>query len=189
MEFIKRALNYYDERRHKINNFISSCTSFSLFGASHDMSLSKLVLTKSTSEYEFTYEILSVFNNTNKIWTWAWAQPERYKNERKTSVKILNYGVDLDLFIDPKSNEIDVERNFIKNYLITSKFAITSQLQLDIFVAISAYLAKEYIVLPITHSDKRNKQGYYTIYHDISKINEYRITYFLIKSEEFNKNI
>lgn len=81
------------------------------------------------------YEIIGVYNNKSKTWTWAWSIPRFRKNTTHIARKIINYGMDL-----------DPESRFLKTELITSRFRITNPIQLDIHVAIASYLSKKYIV-------------------------------------------
>jgi len=81
------------------------------------------------------YEILGVYNSLNKIWTWGWSIASLNKNTVITAKKIFNYGFDLD------SDNI-----LLKNELLTSRFRISNPIQLDIHIAIGAYLAKKEII-------------------------------------------
>lgn len=78
------------------------------------------------------YEILGTYNSFGKIWTWGWSIALLTKELVNTSKKIFNYGFDLD------QNNL-----FLKNELITSRFKISNNIQIDMHVAIGSYLTKK----------------------------------------------
>lgn len=79
----------------------------------------------------YKYEVLGMYSFQTNIWQWAWSIPALSKNENYISRKILNYGLNLD-----KNQE------FLKMELITSKFRLSSTLQLDIHISLASYLSK-----------------------------------------------
>jgi len=95
------------------------------------------------------YEILGTYNMTNMIWTWGWSIARLNKNAVNTAKKIFNYGFDLD------DNNL-----YLKNELITSRFKISNPIQLDMHVAIGAYLSKKEIIYSYRiYNDSINKNN------------------------------
>ena len=81
---------------------------------------------------KFAYEILGVYNNLTRAWTWGWSIINLKKNDTYIIRKLLNYGIDL-----------DAKNNFLKSELVTSRFRITNKIQLDMHVAIASYISKQ----------------------------------------------
>jgi hypothetical protein len=102
-----------------------------------------------TSEYEH----LGIFDTGSHIWTWAWATPFLRKNNITLSRKILNYGFDLE----------SEENVFLKTELITSRFIISDNAQLDIHVAIASYISKKPTIFKLIISTKEKDKIYYKI--------------------------
>lgn len=96
--------------------------------------------------YKSRYEIIGIYENTSKTWSWAWSIPKLKKNITYISRQILNYGLDLDV---SEQNSL-----FLKSELITGRFRITSDIQLDLHASIASYISKQPIVYKfIFHRD------------------------------------
>lgn len=80
------------------------------------------------------FEIIGIYENQTKTWSWAWSIPKLPKNKSYISRKILNYGLDLD------TDNIDT--TFLRSELITGRFRISNLVQLDIHVSIASYISK-----------------------------------------------
>jgi hypothetical protein len=86
----------------------------------------------------YKYEIIGAHYVKNNAWVWAWAIPLLNKNVTNISRKILNYGLEL----DGSDNEL------LKIELITSRFFVEDVMQVDLYIALSAYLSKNSTVYP-----------------------------------------
>ncbi len=136
---ISQSLEYYDR------NFIKNSDFY------NNINFIKIIKNKNTEQNNFNYlefydknkelikrtryEILGVYNSTGKIWTWSWSIAILAKNIVNTAKKIFNYGFDL-----------DIDNAYLKNELITSRFKISNQIQLDIHIALGAYLSKKELI-------------------------------------------
>lgn len=80
-------------------------------------------------------ELLGKYYNTLQIWVWGWSIPDIGKSVTTTIRKVFLYGTDID--VNVPSNVI------LKNELVTSRFRIDDDVQIDIHCAIASYLAKK----------------------------------------------
>lgn len=90
------------------------------------------------------YEVIGMLSNESKVWTWGWAIPHLKKNSVKTSKDILLYGIDL----NPNEDTI------LKTELITSRFRVANDVQLDIHISLSSYLSKNPLIFEYSPNEK-----------------------------------
>lgn len=105
------------------------------------------------------YEVLGLYGSHTKIWTWAWALPTLNKNSSHTAKKIFNYGYDIE-------NNI-----FLKSELITSRFRVNNPIQLDIHLAIGAYLSKNNFIFSYKSYDPEFQKKNIVTHGDIQLLN------------------
>lgn len=137
VNLISDALEYYDSNTEKYSDFFKKVKYVKFVDVAKDME-HNLIYMYDSNENELLksrYEIIGVYNNKSKTWTWAWSIPRFRKNTTYIARKIINYGMDL-----------DPESRFLKTELITSRFRITNPIQLDMHAAIASYLSKQYAV-------------------------------------------
>jgi predicted nucleic acid-binding protein len=91
------------------------------------------------------YEIIGKYILDTNVWIWGWAISEISKNLINISRKVLNYALDL-----------DKNMTELKSELITSRYRITSPIQIDIHTAISAYLSKQKYIVKINYEINNN---------------------------------
>lgn len=134
---IQDALEYYDINTEKYDDFFKSIKFIKLINALKDMDHNSIILYNNDKKELLTsrYEIIGVYTNQSKTWTWAWSNPKFRKNTTIIARKIVNYGM-----------ELDPESRFLKTELITSRFRITNPIQLDIHAAIASYLSKKTMI-------------------------------------------
>ncbi len=132
-DIIINSLNYYDTNYEKYDKLIESIVYIKFIRKNNDLEHNVLIFyDKNKKEiFQSKYEIIGIYNKSYNLWVWAWAMPKLKKNLSYISRKILTYGLDL-----------DYDKNYIKSELITSRFKITNQTQLDIHISIASYLAK-----------------------------------------------
>jgi hypothetical protein len=131
------ALQYLDTNMEKYDSMFQNIAFLKFIKSDNDMDHS-IVYMYDTNKKEIMkskYEVIGVFNNFAKTWSWAWSMPQLFKNMASLSRKLLNYGLDL----DPRTK-------FLKTELITSRFRITNNVQLDLHVALASYISKSPVV-------------------------------------------
>ncbi|ARF09777.1 hypothetical protein Indivirus_3_26 [Indivirus ILV1] len=164
-DLVINALRYYDKNNEKYSNFFRKVKYISFKIAEKDLDYSIVTFyDKNKKEIlKSRYEFISIYNPSVGVWIWGWANPDRRKNEISLIKKVLTYGIGLDR-----------ESFFLKSELITSRFKITNDLQLDMHLAIASYISKEPCVMPIIDNGEEG----------IKHNNEY----LLRKSDEINEN-
>jgi len=111
----------------------------------------------------YKYELIGKYLCNTHIWVWGWSVGEATNKLIDTSKKVLNYAFDLD-------------KRFIslKNELITSRHQISSEIQLDIFSALSAYLSKKSFVYKLNDvGEIETDDGLFKISKSTDAINVY----------------
>ena len=158
---VAKALKYYDVNREKYNSIFNKIKYYQYIVNLHDMENNVIILYDENKKvlYKSKYEILGAFSKQHATWIWAWSLPTLTKNQTYISRKMLNYGLDLD------HSEI-----MLKTELITSRFRVTNQIQLDIYIAISSYITHQPIIFKVVTVYDEEKG-------DIKKIGDTRETY------------
>jgi hypothetical protein len=147
---ISDSLEYYDKNNEIYKSFIDKIRFVKFikhYAKPYEIELyddNKILLLKST------YELLGLYHNSSKIWTWAWAIPTLEKYQTNLSRQIFNYGIDLD----------PTEDVLLKTHFITSKFIINNEIQLDIHAAIASYISKQKLIFQFRQSLKFWEQNY-----------------------------
>jgi len=139
INIVTNSLEYYDKNREKYDKMISTIKYYKIIRVKSDLDHSKIVFYDKNKEkiLETRYEIIGLYNNTSRTWIWAWSVPYFEKNSTFISKKILNYGLDI-----PSKPEY----RFLKSELVTSRFRVSDQVQLDIHISVASYISKNPLV-------------------------------------------
>lgn len=134
---VNNAFEYYDKNNDKNKDKFNDVVYISLERKENDLEHSILSFYNKQLKLLFSYkfERIGLYDMKSNIWSWAWTIPYFNKNETNIIRKILFYGTDL----NPKSM-------FLKTELVTSRFRITNNAQLDMHCAIASYLAKKPLI-------------------------------------------
>lgn len=127
------------------------------------------------------YEIIGIYENNTRTWSWAWSIPKLKKNITYISRKILNYGLDI---------EIEEQKSmFLKSELITGRFRITDHVQLDLHAGIASYISKKPVVYKfIYHPNNEDSLKMVDVSHSDQLKGDYSIYYLFILDYEVNSN-
>ena len=131
------ALRYYDKNTEKYEKAFKNARYHKILYNKSDIDHNKITFYDEHKKPILTskFEIIGVYDNIPKTWIWAWSNPYFSKNTTYISRKILNYGLDL-----------DSSTSFLKSELISSRFRISSFVQLDLHVAIASYISKNPVI-------------------------------------------
>jgi hypothetical protein len=177
IDLVKNSLEYYDRNMERYQKFINK--------------IKYLVFNKTDSEMEHDtvamfdehknaihtsrYENIGVYTMDSSIWVWAWSVPTLKKNTTYIISKILNYGI-----------KLSPQDKFLKTELVTSRFKISTKVQLDIHAAIASYLAKSPFILSYVYIDSKEigdsdpvKYRQFDDLHDLDKLPQHAVVYFL----------
>lgn len=175
---IVNALEYYDKNMEK-NDKLFKQTYYINFPKidkelKGDLVRRRISMYNKKKEEIFTskYEIIGIYENQTKTWSWGWAIPKLPKNQTYILRKILNYGLDL----EPENTH----NSFLRTELITGRFRISKLLQLDLHVAIASYISKmPNVYMYIYDKSKANIHSEYVDVVDLSETSKNFSIYFL----------
>jgi hypothetical protein len=130
---VDKAFNHYDKQNIKYLKYLNTSN------ITVDREKNTIIFTD-IDDTIFSYEILGIFDNTTRIWMWAWMIPDFMYNETNIVRKLLNYG----LKINPSIiYTVSDDRLYLKTQLVNSRFLLDDEFQLDLHLSISSYLAKD----------------------------------------------
>jgi hypothetical protein len=81
-------------------------------------------------------EIIAAYFNSMNTWVWGWALATIDKAIISTIAKVHTYGINMEV-------RNDINNAILRNELITSRFSVSNQTQIDIHCAIASYLSKK----------------------------------------------
>jgi hypothetical protein len=144
-ELITNSLKYYDFNQEKYSKLFNKFKYYSIVQVETDIEHDKILFFDKDKQliFESKYEILGIYYVSSQIWAWSWSIPNLNKNLVYTTRKILNYGLD----IIPSREDI-----FIKAEIITSRFRISNEIQLDIHAAIASYISKKPMIFKLIYN-------------------------------------
>jgi len=135
------ALKYYDTNNEKYSRLFDKIKYYRIFHTTEHTELDHNVIRfydKDKKEiFRSRYEMLGYYNATVKMWAWGWIINDK-KNEIVLAKKLLNYALDL-----------GKEFSFLKSELVTSRFRISSEIQLDIHASIASYISKNPLIFKL----------------------------------------
>lgn len=176
MEVVTKSLEYYDNNKEKYTPIISKIKFIKFELGTSDMDRTTFIAYNKNKEEIFRsrIEYIGTYFTYSRTWAWSWAVPDYPKNTTFISRKIFNYGLDL----DPSTDNI-----FLRAELLTSRFRISNEIQLDIHVAISSYLSKNPLVYPLyLYPDQEDIEGFMKAFNssEVSDEKEYQILYLFL---------
>lgn len=139
------ALKYYDTNNEKYSKFFDKVKYYRMLLAAESNELDhNVIIFYDKDKIEFfrsRFEMLGHYNGTIKMWAWGWTISDK-KNEIIMAKKLLNYALDL-----------GKEFSFLKSELVTSRFRISSEIQLDIHASIASYISKNPLIFKLLSPD------------------------------------
>jgi len=131
------ALEYYDRNSEKYADKLNNVHYYNIEVAEDDLHHDVIHCYDSDFKeiFKSRFELIGIHEKFSHIWTWGWSMPNVRKGVINIIRKILIYGT-----------ELDPTASILKSELITSRFIITNDIQLDIHCAIASYLSKKDII-------------------------------------------
>jgi len=187
-DIINNALEYYDTNTELYQNFIDKIKYIS-FDKSYNELDHDIITFYNDKKQEFhksTFEEIGVYTSDHKVWTWAWSIPSLRKTQTYIISKILDYGI-----------KLSPENLFLKTELITSRFKISTKVQLDIHAAVASYLSKSPLIISYIYNPNVSTESLESKLHpfrrlnfmeDITKLPKNSLIYFFYLFDHPNTN-
>lgn len=142
VNIIKDALEFYDNNNEKYENIKKKIKYIRIIPSQElheDIIGTKLSFYDKNKNELFASRIEFLGNYYNKInvWVWGWSIPILDKSLSTIIRKVFLYGTDIDI------TPYNFDNILLKNELITSRFRIIDEVQLEIHCAIASYLSKK----------------------------------------------
>ena len=171
---IKSSLEYYDTYQPRVVDILNDIYYIKIIN-NKNITDEIIFLDKNKKEiFKSSYEVLSAYIPQQKVWKWAWSLAVAEKKSNFVSRKILEYAFNLDYQKD----------FFLKSTLINSNITIINDLQLDIYIGLSASISKKPFIFklyypPVTSEEDIEYYPYRKINEDPNKSN-YMVYYLFI---------
>lgn len=139
IELIRNSLEYYDVNREKYQELVNNIKYLDVIDVSHtdaSRNIIELYDKDKNKIFESEYELIGSYTPHNKIWSWAWSIPIIKSSHTYIIGKIFNY-----------ARQLPTTELFLRTELLTSKFKISTSIQLDIHASIASYLSKQPFIL------------------------------------------
>jgi hypothetical protein len=179
ISLVTTALEYHDNNTELYGNLFKNVKYIKFVQAGNDMEHNVIMFYDNNKNEIFRskYELIGLYNTNSNTWTWAWAIPTFKKNNTNIIRKIWNYGAVL-----------DPGEKYLKTELITSRFRVADQIQLDIHVGIASYLSKNPLIYKhyIYMQQKTDPDGYIQTRPDTDRNNETIYYMFLLDHKNIN---
>lgn len=158
INLLKSALTYFDHNNIKYKDFIND-DNVEIKSKTNQINFIK-------KKKNYNYNILGILDNNTNVWIWGWLLPHKSFNEKKKVIDLLNYGLKISLNYSEKISTLDF---YLKTQLLNSRFLLNDNIQLDIHLALSAYLLKKQskFIYPYKRYLNEDKTKYLTIYYII----------------------
>ncbi|AYV77635.1 MAG: hypothetical protein Dasosvirus16_2 [Dasosvirus sp.] len=140
VEIVKDALEYYDFNNEKYKHLKKKMKYIEKVKKTHNGIEGREYVFYDRNKKEIfrsRVEILAKYYTTLNVWIWGWGLPNIPKSHATIIRKVFLYGTDIHV------DERKMDAMMLKNELVTSRFKIVNDIQLDIHCALASYLAKK----------------------------------------------
>jgi len=165
-DIISKALIQYD-MAHPVINYLKKYTYYEGHKTNNDKERTVFRFTDKETDkiiIDSEVEILAIYYDKYKIWSWAWSQAGLYNSENYLAKEILLYAL-----------KLESDLSYIKSILTTSRGVIKDITQLDINLAIGSSIIKQPYIYPFLFPIEENYLVYYFVLlnkKDLDKLND-----------------
>lgn len=138
---IKTSVEYYDSFQPQINSILDNIEYIELINNNNITDQIVFYDKNKKIIFKSSYECLSYYLPTEKIWKWSWSIPYIAKRYTYITRKLFDYSVGIDTHNDA----------FIKKIFVNSKIIINNDIQLDILLALFSKLSKKPFIFKFVH--------------------------------------
>src|SRR3989344_702361 len=142
---LNNILDNFDSNTEKYKSITNQIKSYKFVSVDSHTDKNKILFYNENNELIYTsrYEIIGIYNSSNKIFKWSWAIYMFKKKSTSIMRNIWNYCTSLDK--DEYTDSIDVKNEFIE-----SSLQLQYQYQLDIHLAYASYISKIPFIYTLT---------------------------------------
>lgn len=174
-EIIVNALEYYDVNRYKRIQLTNNIKYYSIKYNDKPPTI-QFYDNNQTMIYKSTFGSIGIYDNLSNIWIWAWSVPNFDESDIKISKKLLLYGLSI-----PRNVRNLFE---LKSELITSRFKITNDIQLETHISLAAYLSKKEFILGLpAHAKENYTNDILPIEYDYSNVDDNKLKQYIYIDE------
>lgn len=155
-EIVNDALKYYDTNNEKYKHIKNHMKYFKIaVNDKNDIESLKLIFYDDDKKELFTSrcEILGKYIADIDVWIWGWSLPNIAKYLTTIIRKVFLYGTDINI------DRTNIANTILKNELVTSRFKIEDEIQIDIHCAIASYLSKKPFVFAFGNLPSVSHEG------------------------------
>lgn len=136
LEILKYSLNYYDKNFEDNKLLLEKVNNIEIIDGKNDLDNNTIILYDKYKKliHKGNVELIGIYYHTDNIWIWGWSIPNINKLYTKIIKTIFDYGLQLD-----PNNDNNI---YIRSCLLTSRFRISNNIQLEMLLALSSYLSK-----------------------------------------------
>jgi len=135
MSILSVAIEYYDRNNELYENIKNKIAYIEGETNPGDIGTTSLIFYDIDKKILFRskYGVIGIVYNIHRMWVWGWAHPNLTYEMVATIKNVLIHGISL--------TNNTAEYNIIKSELITSRFGISDDTQIEIHCAIASYFA------------------------------------------------
>lgn len=135
-DVVRNAIEFYDDNEYKNASLIKK---FKYYAVPQDSNRIMFYDKDKQKIYDAPCECIGAF--MEPVWIWAWCMPTLRRVSRLKSQNVLKYALNL--------SDNNAQENLLRIELVTSRHRVTSNIQVVMHVALTAFLAKEPFVIKI----------------------------------------
>lgn len=165
-DIISKALIQYDSGQPVVR-YLKKNTYYGGIKTNNDYQRTIFTFTDKKTEkiiLETEVEILAIYYDKLRVWSWAWSQPGLTNSENYLAKEILLYAL-----------KLGSDLSYIKSILTTSRGVIKDPTQNDINLAIGSSIIKQPYIYPFVFPVENNNLVYYFILlnkEELDKLND-----------------
>ena len=168
LDIVKNSLEYYDTINNKYKlelsiidkSFKSNNTSILNISKEKDRYGESWLFDFKSISKKYSGEILGVFSYKSKVFSWSYILPKFYYGDTYLTKRLLNYSLE-----NEPEFEYDEALFYLKVMFSNSRFYIETFEELEILLAVSAYILKDNIKFIATRKFILSEDDYLLIFY------------------------
>jgi hypothetical protein len=113
-----------------------------------------------TLEKKYSSELLGIFNYKSRVFSWSYVLPKFYYGDTYLTKRLLNYSLE-----NEPEFEYDEALFYLKVIFSNSRFYVETFEELEVLLAVSAYVLKDNIKFIATRKEKLSDDDYLLFFY------------------------